>query len=265
MRKLTVGLGLALIMLMAVLVGLAQDDTRERPQLGIRIEDSAAGVVIVEVLPNSPADEAGLQVGDVLRQVGETRINRARPFIEFVRAADIGEVLMLEIERDGETLTVEVTLAAAPTEAVLPPPENELPFDPDAPFDPHHMMPFDPLALMMRGRLGVEFVTLDAALAEGRDLSQSEGALIVAVLPESPAESVGLRVDDVITAVDGDVVDAERTLRDRLYAYEVGDTIQLDVLREGEVIQLEVTLDHLMLPGDFPIPSGPDIPEGPSA
>ncbi|HLU08251.1 MAG TPA: PDZ domain-containing protein, partial [Oceanobacillus sp.] len=71
------------------------------------------------------------------------------------------------------------------------------------------------------------------------------------VLPNSPAENAGLQEHDIITAVNGDVVDAERTLRDRLFAYEPDDTITLDVLRDGETIQIEVTLGQPELASDL--------------
>ncbi|GAB4337769.1 MAG: hypothetical protein Kow00117_19630 [Phototrophicales bacterium] len=81
-----------------------------------------------------------------------------------------------------------------------------------------------------------------------------EGALITDVLPDSPAEAAGLMVGDIIQAVDGDVVDAERTLSDRLYAYEEGDTVTLDVLRDAETLQIEVTLAPVSRRAAFELP-----------
>jgi hypothetical protein len=57
-------------------------------------------------------------------------------------------------------------------------------------------------------------------------------------------------VDDIVTAVDGDKVDAERTLRDRLLAYEPGDEVTLDVLRGSETMQIDVTLGQFEMPAD---------------
>jgi serine protease Do len=90
----------------------------------------------------------------------------------------------------------------------------------------------------------VTFVTLDEAVAAERGIEQTEGALVVDVLADTPAALAGLQTGDVITAVNGEPVDAERTLRDRLIAYESGDTVALTLVRGGETLTLEATLDE---------------------
>ena len=118
------------------------------------------------------------------------------------------------------------------------------------------MMPFQ--YMYGNGRLGVTFQTLDADIAKTNNLTVTDGALITAVEPGTPAEKAGLKVNDVITAVDGDKVDQERTLRDRLIAYEPGDTVTLTVLRDGTSQDIQATLDQPPMPamgggnGHFP-------------
>jgi membrane-associated protease RseP (regulator of RpoE activity) len=92
------------------------------------------------------------------------------------------------------------------------------------------------------GRLGVTFITLDEQVAAEREVEQTDGALIVSVIEGSPAAEAGLLENDVVTAVNGEPVDVERTLRDRLFAYEPYDVVTLDVIRDGETQQIEVTL-----------------------
>ena len=99
-------------------------------------------------------------------------------------------------------------------------------------------------------RLGVECVTLNADTAKEYDVKATVGALVPQVAAESAAEKAGLQITDVITAVDGDKVDEEHTLRDRLIAYEVGDTVKLDVVRDGATMQLEATLEEMAM-SDF--------------
>jgi hypothetical protein len=91
-------------------------------------------------------------------------------------------------------------------------------------------------------RLGVMFTNIDEDVATEHNLSVTAGALITEVLPDSPAADADLQVDDVVVSVNGDVVDAERTLRDRLFAYEPEDTVTLEVLRGDEILNLDVTL-----------------------
>jgi S1-C subfamily serine protease len=94
------------------------------------------------------------------------------------------------------------------------------------------------------GRLGVAFETIDETVATDNDLSVTDGAMVQEVVADSPAATAGLLAGDVITAVNGEPVDAERTLRDRMIAYEAGDTVTLTVLRDGESLSIDVTLDE---------------------
>jgi len=90
--------------------------------------------------------------------------------------------------------------------------------------------------------LGVRFEPVDEALAETEKLSVKEGAIIREVIDDSPAAKAGLQVGDVVTAVNGEAVDAEHTLRDRVAARQPGDTIELSVARGGETLTISVTL-----------------------
>ncbi len=52
----------------------------------------------------------------------------------------------------------------------------------------------------------------------------------------------GLKKGDVITAINGEKIDSSAKLRAQLYRYQIGDTIKVDVLRDGEVKTIEVKL-----------------------
>lgn len=223
---------------------------------GLNVEQTDEGLVVRQVTPDSPAAEAGFEVGDVISKIGDTEINEASDALGILRDLDTSEPLAVEVQRNGETVTLEISLE----DLMMPLGQGqlfEMPFgDNGQPFN----MPFN----MMGGgaRLGVNFVTLDESVAEERNLTQTEGALITEVTEDSPAAQAGLQVDDIVTAVDGDVVDAERTLRDRLLAYEPDDTVTLSVLRDGETTEVEATLDQadlggMMMPRGFRF-FGPD-------
>jgi S1-C subfamily serine protease len=69
-----------------------------------------------------------------------------------------------------------------------------------------------------------------------------DGARILQVLPNSPAEEAGLRPGDRITAVDGEPVDDRHPLPDALRRHRPGETVHLTVIRDGEERTLSVTL-----------------------
>lgn len=215
--------------------------------LGLWLETTDDGVVVRQVMAGSPAETAGLKDGDIITKIGDTEVKQLRDILEAARSLKAGDTLAVEVNRDGETITLEVELAQFGFSERMP--RLEMPFN----FD---MMVGTP-------RLGVAFVMLDEQTAQERGLDLTEGALITEVVEDSPAQAAGLLVDDIITAVNGDRVDAERTLRDRLLAYEPGDTITLSVQRGGELLELDATLDEMgmnfgsMMPGGFHF-FGPD-------
>ncbi len=90
--------------------------------------------------------------------------------------------------------------------------------------------------------LGVRFGTIDAMLALDNNLPVSAGALIAAVESGGPAAQAGLRAGDIITGVGGTKLGQSQSLRSLLLEYQPGDTITLDVLRDGKPLSLDITL-----------------------
>jgi len=69
-------------------------------------------VRISGVAPNSAADEAGLQAGDVLRSFNGQPLNDLQTYSNLLRQSAPGDVVQLEIQRDEESLAVEARLQA---------------------------------------------------------------------------------------------------------------------------------------------------------
>lgn len=196
---------------------------------------------ILGLSEDNPLYEAGLRQGDTITAFNGEAYDPAG-LHEFAAGLEEDETVTLTVERDGETMELDVPASLLIT---LPLPAFEGNFGRIFPFE---MMPF---GMGGGSRLGVTFVTLDEQVAEENEIDVTEGALIVEVAPDSPAEEAGLQADDVVTAVNGEVVDAERTLRDRLFAYEPGDTVTLRVLRGTETTEVEVTLGQTEMMSEF--------------
>lgn len=75
----------------------------------------SAGALVESVEPGSPAEEAALQVGDVITKVGTFTISDPQSLTAAVRIQTVDQQVPVEIVRDGESRTIEVTLAQAPT------------------------------------------------------------------------------------------------------------------------------------------------------
>jgi S1-C subfamily serine protease len=80
-----------------------------RPWLGLVTEASADGLVVTQVPPASPAERAGLRVGDIIRAVDGTAVRTHAALYRSVwRAGGPGTAVRLTIQRDGETQEVRV-------------------------------------------------------------------------------------------------------------------------------------------------------------
>lgn len=103
---------------------------------------------------------------------------------------------------------------------------------------------------LVRPYLGVRYVNIDSQVARDEDLDVQDGALIVsgsqtAIIEDSPADQAGLEEGDIIVRIDGEDIDRESPLSVRLSRYQVGDKIEIEIIREGEEISLEAVLEEV--------------------
>ncbi|MEG9250210.1 trypsin-like peptidase domain-containing protein [Arthrobacter sp. Soc17.1.1.1] len=86
------------------------------PGKGAQSESSfTAGALVESVEPGSPAEDASLQVGDVITKIGNHTITDPQSLTAAVRIQTVGQQVPVEIIREGETRTIKATLAQAPT------------------------------------------------------------------------------------------------------------------------------------------------------
>ena len=78
--------------------------------------NSDRGVLIVQVIPGSPADRHGLRPGDVIRNLDGESIYRSEMVQQLVQGKAVGSAVSLEIERDGQILNILVPTGNLPEE-----------------------------------------------------------------------------------------------------------------------------------------------------
>jgi Do/DeqQ family serine protease len=100
------------------MVGLTPDIQRQindEPNSGLSVTRDS-GILIGRVVPESPADRAGLRAGDVITQINGTNVKTAEEVQKQVFASEVGDSLELTVDRNGETQTLQVKAGAYPTE-----------------------------------------------------------------------------------------------------------------------------------------------------
>lgn len=83
-------------------------------QVGFRVQDDQ-GVVIFQVLPNTPALRSGLRAGDVIKKVNGQTVTKADQVQQAVENASVGGTVRLEVNRGGRSVSVSVQPGVLPT------------------------------------------------------------------------------------------------------------------------------------------------------
>ncbi len=94
---------------------LAKDSPRHRAALGVLLSESGNAVSVIEVVPRSPADRAGVNVGDEIRFVNNQPVRTAGELIAAIGASTPGTEVDLMIRRNGRRQILRAVLAARVT------------------------------------------------------------------------------------------------------------------------------------------------------
>jgi serine protease Do len=85
-----------------------------------------------------------------------------------------------------------------------------------------------------RPEVGISVQTITPTLAEGLKLPRKFGVIVSDVLPDGPAQAAGVRIGDLLLAIDGKAASSVPYVAFHLMSRESGDKVHLDVLR-GEL------------------------------
>ena len=191
----------------------------------------ASGALITEVLPGSPAEEAGLQAGDLIVAVDSWQVGPDGTLGELIAQYEPGDLLTLELQgKDGVSRAVRVTLSAnpdAPGEAYLgvrfqSAITGELPHQEMLPFGQGGEWPWDELPVPLPGNLA------------------GGGIMVMSVTDGSPAAEAGLLHGDLITSLDGEPLVDAAAFADAIAGHKPGDRVTLGVLHSGDEAEVKL-------------------------
>jgi serine protease DegQ len=96
--------------------------------------------------------------------------------------------------------------------------------------------------VVRRGSLGIDTQDVNTQIASSLGLTEARGAVVTQVYPGSSAATAGLRVGDVIVAVNGQRIDNSNAWRNFQGLQPVDATVALDVRRGGKPVQIKASL-----------------------
>jgi len=102
--------------------------------------------------------------------------------------------------------------------------------------------PFPSLSHASQGYLGVEIDDVDQEKAQQLKLKDVRGAVITLIDHDAPAGKIGLKVNDVVIAINGQAVEGAEQLKRMLHEIPAGRKISLEISRDGNVQTIAVEL-----------------------
>jgi S1-C subfamily serine protease len=110
--------------------------------------------------------------------------------------------------------------------------------------DPLTNMQHQPMRAIrgQRGWMGVALQPINVPDTLRPVAGQTSGRMVVSITPSGPAEHAGLRLGDVLLAIDGQSVGGQNALRAYLGPDRIGSTIELKLMREGALRSINLTI-----------------------
>jgi serine protease Do len=148
--------------------------------------DGTQGALVGEVMPDSPAAQAGLQTGDVILAFDDKPVATSRDLPGIVAETPVGQDVTITVQRQGASLDLAVTVGKMHMETAQVTGSQE----------------------SGRGSLGLYLRDRQVESRGGDDPTPANGVLVTRVQPGSPAAASGIRDGDVILQVDQKPVDS---------------------------------------------------------
>jgi len=227
-----------------VMTQLIQTGKVQRAALGIQIAEASPedakyvgltepyGVKVADFPPNSPAEKAGLDVGDIIVMIDGKKVERVGQLQQEVGFKAPGDIVTVEVARKGgqrKTFKVMLqSLSDAQQLAANGAPEN----NPDS---AGGSSKDDALNAVIRQRLGIQAEPLDPADVKALGLSASTAGLVVTeVVPGGPSfdalRAARNGAADILISVEGQPVKSMADLRTVLNAQKPGSIVTLRIL-----------------------------------
>jgi len=235
---------LASLALVAVCLALSfpllagKANAASRGWLGVYVQDvttelmeamdlkSLKGVLINDVIDDSPADEAGLERGDVVVQFNDEKIADTDQFVKLIRDTKPDDLAKITVIRDGNRNVIEVKMGKRKASDIykltVKKPEGQ-----------KGRIQILGLGESAHGKIGATLWDLNEQLGGYFGVADGEGALVAELDEDGPAYEAGLRAGDVIIEMDGNKIEDKSDVLDVLSDKEEGDEVTIQVLRKG--------------------------------
>jgi S1-C subfamily serine protease len=266
-------------------IGIAGVDMSPEIALEIGLNDSR-GFLVTEVTSGSPAERSGIRGGGTLKEINGKQIEIGGDVIVAVDGVtvrkiedllmylqserSVGENVILSVVRDGKTLEIGMTVAARPTQRQLESEQSQL---------QHPTLGINTINMTeeIAARMNLTGSQLQQAPNNVRE-GERDGVLVVDILADGPAANAGIRGGfivadingtpveiggDVIVRIDNTTISNVKALNEFIESKGIGDTIQVTVLRNAQLLKIPVIIGSTSDFGTLQPDNGSNFPTQP--
>ncbi|HBY57868.1 MAG TPA: hypothetical protein DEG96_08450 [Candidatus Atribacteria bacterium] len=184
----------------------------------------AKGVLVGDVVKDSPAEKSGIKRGDIIVKVNDEEVNSTQKLQDKIRSINIGEKAKIEVVRDGKAINFIVKIGEMPTTQE----EGEFPKE---------------KVFSIQTGLRVEKVTPEIAKEVG--LPWVKGLVITEVIPGSSAEDMGLSRGDIILEANRTELSSLEEWEEVISKLEPGSTLLLLVFRNHHTYYVPIKVEKI--------------------
>jgi serine protease Do len=207
-------------------------DAVENPAIA-RVYGNGSGVTVSNVVAGSPADQAGLKVGDTITSIDGKRVSKGAELVSDIASRKPGSKVTLGFLRNGKTQDTSVIIADRAKLFAARLGEDQQGEDDSAP---------------KQSKFGVTVRKLTPEIADRLDIPAGKGVIVQDVKPQSFAEDVGLGRGDIILEINKQPVNSEEEFARVESGMKSGQDVVFLVRQRGTTRQDGT----IFLPGTLP-------------
>lgn len=207
-----------------------------RGWLGVQIQDvtrdlaesfgmkTPHGALVSRILPKSPAEEAGLQIGDIIEEFNGQDIATSAALPPMVGATGIGQTAKLKVLRQGESREVTIKIGMLPEE------------------EPKPVSAQETTAGDKVARLNIAVSSLTSEQRTQLELPKASGGVLIQSVSPGPAYDAGVRRGDILLRIQDQLVKDAKQLNDIVKSQPKGKSVAALIQRQGGTQFLAIKL-----------------------
>jgi len=167
------------------------------------------GVLITEVSPGDPADEAGIKPKDIVLSINGTKVENTRELSMLVADTNVGDIVKIKVLRNRVEKTFKVKIAKREDERIArqtPSKGNDY-------------------------ELGIRVSELTPEIVRRFNINEADGIIVIDVESESQGAQAGVRIGDIIKEINHKTIKTIKDYKQEIKKLKKGGSIQLFIKR----------------------------------